>query len=107
MKNAALGLRVHSGWTVLVAMCVETGEPVVLLRERVELVKTIQLQIQAAVPHGGKVAFFAGPRVHFQSERRRRANFLSGDARRAGGINKTRVSFGGVWAAARVGQAAT
>jgi hypothetical protein len=46
MKNAALGLRVHSGWTALVAMCVDAGEPEVLLRERVELVKTFSYKFR-------------------------------------------------------------
>ena len=40
MKNAAVGLRPHSGWTALVAVSLEKGEPVVLCRRRVELVKT-------------------------------------------------------------------
>jgi len=39
VKNAAVGLRPHSGWTALVAVAVETGEPVVLWRERAHLVK--------------------------------------------------------------------
>jgi hypothetical protein len=40
MKAAAVGFRPHSGWTALVAVSLERGEPVVLLRERVHLVKT-------------------------------------------------------------------
>jgi hypothetical protein len=40
MKEATVGFRVHSGWSALVAMCVEKGEPVVLLRARVHLVET-------------------------------------------------------------------
>lgn len=40
MKAAAVGFRPHSGWTSLVAVSVERGQPVVLLRERVHLVKT-------------------------------------------------------------------
>lgn len=39
MKNAAVGFRPHSGWSALVALCVEGGEPVVLSRERIHLVK--------------------------------------------------------------------
>jgi len=39
VKNAAVGLRPHSGWTSLVAVSVERSEPVVLCRERVHLVK--------------------------------------------------------------------
>jgi len=40
MKAAAVGFRPHSGWTSLVAVSLEKEKPVVLLRERVELVKT-------------------------------------------------------------------
>ena len=38
-KQAALGFRVHSGWTAMVAVCVEGGEPVVLARKRARLVE--------------------------------------------------------------------
>lgn len=40
MKEAAVGFRVHSGWSALVAMCVEKGEPVILHRSRLHLVET-------------------------------------------------------------------
>jgi hypothetical protein len=40
MKNVAVGLRVHSGWSALVALSLEKGEPVVLSRERLQLVET-------------------------------------------------------------------
>lgn len=39
MKQAAIGFRVHSGWSALVAVSVEKGAPVVLYRERVHLVE--------------------------------------------------------------------
>ncbi|HVH70234.1 MAG TPA: hypothetical protein VNB49_03875 [Candidatus Dormibacteraeota bacterium] len=40
MRQAAVGLRVHSGWSAMVAVCVEKGAPRVLARERVQLVET-------------------------------------------------------------------
>ena len=40
MKSAAVGFRAHSGWAALVAVCLEKGQPVVLSRHRVHLVKT-------------------------------------------------------------------
>jgi hypothetical protein len=40
MKSAALGFRVHSGWTSLVAIGLEEGAPVVLARQRPHLVET-------------------------------------------------------------------
>ncbi len=60
MKNAAAGLRVHSGWTALVAMCVEAGEPVVLLRERVELVKTFSYKFRQPYHTAEKLPFARG-----------------------------------------------
>ena len=38
MKNAAIGFRVHSGWTSLVAVALVKGQPVVLARSRPHLV---------------------------------------------------------------------
>lgn len=40
MKRAALGFRVHSGWTALVALAVTKGAPEILVRQRVHLVET-------------------------------------------------------------------
>jgi hypothetical protein len=40
MKRAAIGLRVHSGWAALVTVSVADGLPLVLSRQRIQLVKT-------------------------------------------------------------------
>src|SRR5258708_15636014 len=40
MKQAAVGFRVHSGWSALVTVSLENGAPTVLSRERVHLVET-------------------------------------------------------------------
>ena len=40
MKQAAVGFRVHSGWSALVAVSFEEDGPIVLSRERVHLVET-------------------------------------------------------------------
>jgi hypothetical protein len=40
MKTAAVGFRVHSGWTSLVAVALENGKPMVLARQRPHLVET-------------------------------------------------------------------
>lgn len=40
MKKAAVGFRVHSGWSAVVVVSLEKGEPVVLRRARVQMVKT-------------------------------------------------------------------
>jgi hypothetical protein len=46
LKRAALGFRVHSGWTAMVAMCVEKGLPRVLSRERVHLVEAFTYEFR-------------------------------------------------------------
>jgi hypothetical protein len=40
MKKAAVGFRVHSGWSAVVVVSLEKGEPVVLRRVRMQMVKT-------------------------------------------------------------------
>src|SRR5262245_43608500 len=40
MKPAAVGFRVHSGWTSLVVVALEKGKPMVLARQRPYLVQT-------------------------------------------------------------------
>lgn len=40
MEPAALGFRVHSGWTALVAVTVNKGTPAILARQRAQLVET-------------------------------------------------------------------
>jgi hypothetical protein len=46
MKHVALGFRVHSGWTALVAIALEDGSPHVLLRGRPQLVKTFTYEFR-------------------------------------------------------------
>ena len=46
MKHAALGFRAHSGWTALVALSLEEGSPLVLLRERPHLVETFTYEFR-------------------------------------------------------------
>ena len=45
-KEAAIGLRVHSGWAAVVAVWVEKGAPVVLARQRVRLVETFTYEFR-------------------------------------------------------------
>ncbi len=40
MKTAAVGFRAHSGWSAVVAVCLEKGAPVLLHRHRAQLVET-------------------------------------------------------------------
>jgi len=46
MKPATLGFRVHSGWTALVAVRLEEGFPVPLLRERPHLVREFTFEFR-------------------------------------------------------------
>jgi hypothetical protein len=40
MKPAALGFRVHSGWTALIVVALEKNQPIILVRQRPHLVAT-------------------------------------------------------------------
>src|SRR5467141_3369275 len=46
LKQAAIGFRVHSGWAVVVAVCVDRGAPIVLARQRVHLVETFSYEFR-------------------------------------------------------------
>jgi hypothetical protein len=46
VKRAALGFRVHSGWTSLVAISIDDGSPFVLMRLRPHLVETFTLEFR-------------------------------------------------------------
>jgi hypothetical protein len=46
LKQAAIGFRVHSGWAAVVAVCVEKGAPVVLVKQRVHLVETFTYEFR-------------------------------------------------------------
>lgn len=56
MKPAAVGFRAHSGWTALVAVCLEKSEPVVLSRQRVHLVKTFNYSFRQPYHTAAKMA---------------------------------------------------
>jgi hypothetical protein len=46
MNQAALGFRAHCGWTSLVAISLEEGSPMVLMRQRAHLVKTFTFEFR-------------------------------------------------------------
>jgi hypothetical protein len=60
MENAAVGFRAHSGWTALVAVRLEKGEPVVLCRQRVELVKTFSYKYRQPYHTAERLPFEEG-----------------------------------------------
>src|SRR6266403_5623320 len=74
-KQAALGFRVHSGWAAVVAVCVEKGAPVVLVKQRVHLVETFTYEFRQ--PYHTAEKMLLGQAREFiarmQAEARRRA----------------------------------
>jgi hypothetical protein len=59
MKKAAIGFRVHSGWSAVVVVSVEKGTPKVLRRERVQLVKTFSYKFRQPYHTGEKIGLRA------------------------------------------------
>jgi hypothetical protein len=55
MKQAAVGFRVHSGWSALVAVSLEKDGPIVLSRERVHLVETFIYKFRQPYHTGGRM----------------------------------------------------
>jgi hypothetical protein len=62
MKRAAVGFRVHSGWTAMVALAITKGQPAVLVRRHVNLVKSFTYEFRQPYhtaeklpPEGGRV----------------------------------------------------
>src|SRR5215472_17436138 len=82
MKPAAVGFRVHSGWTWLVAIAIEKGKPMVLARRRPHLVENFSYTLRQPYHTAAKMtleeatAFLEGKR----SEARRLAAAALGTA---------------------------
>ncbi|HMG87804.1 MAG TPA: hypothetical protein VK574_18865 [Terracidiphilus sp.] len=72
MNQAALGFRAHSGWTSLVAIALEDGSPMVLLRQRPQLVKTFTYEFRQPYHTAEKVprSEARGVISHIQAEAR-------------------------------------
>jgi hypothetical protein len=68
VKNAAVGFRVHSGWSALVAICLDGRKPLVLRRKRMQLVEIFNYDFRQPyhtakrMPEGG-AEFIAGVRA--------------------------------------------
>ena len=54
-QQAALGFRVHSGWAALVAVRLEKGAPVVLVRQSAHLVETFTYEFRQPFHTAGKM----------------------------------------------------
>lgn len=72
MKQAAIGFRVHSGWTALVAVSLEDGSPRVLLRERPQLVRKFTYEFRQPYHSAEKTS---------RAEGRSFVSFVRGEAR--------------------------
>jgi hypothetical protein len=59
MKQATVGFRVHSGWSAVVAVCLEKAAPVVLYRQRVQLVETFTYRFRQPFHTAEKMALAA------------------------------------------------
>ena len=57
MKKAALGFRVHSGWSAIVAVSLEKSVPIVLRRQRAQLVETFSYTFRQPYHTGEKMGF--------------------------------------------------
>ena len=75
MINAAVGFRVHSGWSALVAVALEGRQPVVLCRKRVQLVETFNYDFRQPY-HTAKKVSLEGGREFIATGARKRQNSL-------------------------------
>lgn len=57
MKKAALGFRVHSGWSAIVAVSLEKSVPIVLRRQRAQLVESFSYTFRQPYHTGEKMGF--------------------------------------------------
>lgn len=80
MKSAAIGFRPHSGWTAVVVLSLEKGEPVVLVRDRLHLVKVFNYSYRQPYHTAAKAGLAEGR--EFISEVRSDARNLANRALR-------------------------
>jgi hypothetical protein len=74
-KQAAVGFRVHSGWSAVVAVSLEKGAPVVLARQRVHLVETFTYEFRQ--PYHTAQKMLAGQACDFISRMQLEARQLA------------------------------
>jgi hypothetical protein len=81
MKPAALGFRVHSGWTSLIALALENDQPIILARQRPHLVATFNYAFRQ--PYHTAEKMDLGKARDFLLQQRREARQLALHALRA------------------------
>jgi len=74
-KQAAVGFRVHSGWSAIVAVSLEKSAPVVLARQRVHLVDTFTYEFRQ--PYHTAEKMLAGEAREFISRMQAEARRLA------------------------------
>src|SRR5438445_12780046 len=74
-KQAAVGFRVHSGWSAIVAVSLEKSVPVVLARQRVHLVDTFTYEFRQ--PYHTAEKMLAGEAREFISRMQAEARRLA------------------------------
>ena len=92
MKQATVGFRVHSGWSAVVAVCLEKGAPVVLHRQRVQLVETFTYRFRQPYHTGEKMALAAAREFIAGVREQGRESCVSRDSRSASGVGGARLS---------------
>jgi len=75
LKQAAVGFRVHSGWSAVVAVSLEKGAPIVLARQRIHLVETFTYEFRQ--PYHTAEKMLAGQAREFISRMRLEARRLA------------------------------
>ena len=75
LKQAAVGFRVHSGWSAVVAVSLEKGAPIVLARQRIHLVETFTYEFRQ--PYHTAEKMLAGQAREFISRMMAEARRLS------------------------------
>src|SRR2546422_8831235 len=74
-REAAVGFRVHSGWSAVVAVCLEKGAPVLLARQSVHLVDTFTYEFRQ--PYHTAEKMLAGEAREFISRMQAEARRLA------------------------------
>lgn len=91
MKTAAVGFRVHSGWTSLVVVALEKEKPIVLARQRPHLVQTFSYTFRQPYHTAEKMSL--GEAEEFLDEQRRVSRTLACKALRAAQDNVAQQGY--------------
>jgi hypothetical protein len=91
MKPAALGFRVHSGWTSLIALALENNQPIILARQRPHLVATFSYTFRQPY-HTAEKMDLSEARV-FLDQQRSEAHKLALEALRAAQTEVTQQGY--------------